>query len=257
MHILIPTDFSDGAKQAIDFAILSFPNAKFTLIHTINPHQSGSTMMVNVNQEILDSTRPEMEKLVKELQSEQKNLNIKGYVEIGLFTQTLNEIVKAYKVDLVVLGTKGASGLQEILIGSNAATAIKNVITPIIVVPKNAKTHEVKNILLTSDYNNENEKNIINLVDENFNAKTELLHVKIPNETINEEYTKKAKELGPKISIVEAENAEQAILSHAHENNYDLIILTPKDRGIIRNLFHHSVTKKLSMHSDIPLLIWK
>lgn len=257
MHILIPTDFSDGARQAINFALKSFPKAKFTLIHTINPHQSGSTMIVDINKELLDSTRPEMNKLVEEIKSENSSLDIKGYVEIGLFTQTLNEIIKEYDVDLVVLGTKGASGLQEILIGSNAATAIKNVIKPLIIVPKNAKSQPAKSILLTSDFNTKNESVVLNFVDEHFNAETELLHVKMPNEKIDDSLAQKSQDLGPKVSIVEADNTEDAILKHAHDNDYEMIILTPKDRGIIRNLFHHSVTKKLSMHSDIPLLIWK
>ncbi len=36
-----------------------------------------------------------------------------------------------------------------------------------------------------------------------------------------------------------------------------MIVLVPKNRGFIRNIFHHSVTKKISMHTDVPLFIWK
>ena len=102
------------------------------------------------------------------------------------------------------------------------------------------------------------ESNIIDVMLNYFNSDIDLLHVHPPNEHIEDSsYSDLMKQKGIDVFVENALNTEETILNFAHNKNYDLITLVPKNRGIIRNLFHHSVTNKLSMHSDIPLFIWK
>jgi len=261
MKILLPTDFSLNAKKAIDYAINCFPKAEFTLLHIIHLHQAGSSLVVDINHELVKANQPKIEKLISDLKQNQPNLKINGKVEIGFFSQTIIEVGDNINADLIVLGTKGSSGLEEVLIGSNAAEVVKNVNKPIIIVPQNSVVKCPQYILLSSDFTSESqniESDLIDIIREYFNAELDLLHVfssKDKSDNVNYSHLIEKKEVD--IHVISSENIEEAILDYAHEQNYDLITLIPKDRGLIRNLFHHSVTKKLSMHSDIPLLIWK
>ena len=261
MNILLPTDFSFNSKKAIEYALNCFPKAHFNVLHIINPHQAGGTIVVDISQELKKVNQPKMDDFITDLEKKHPKININGYVEIGMFTQTIIEESKYKNIDLIVLGTKGSSGIKEILIGSNAADAVKNVKMPILIVPENSQIACPSHILLSSDFTSESqeiESTLIDVIREYFNAELDLLHVfsskdKSPNVNYSELMEKKEVD----IHVISAEDIEEAILTYAHEQHYDLITLIPKDRGIIRNLFHHSVTKKLSMHSDIPLFIWK
>lgn len=261
MNILLPTDFSDNAKKALNYAIACFPKANFTLLHIINIRQAGSTMVVDINKELKKVNQPKMDDLIHDLSHEFPNVKLKGLIEIGLFTQTIIEVVDTIKADLIILGTKGSTGLKEILIGSNAAAAIKNVMTPMIIVPENRKNIAPEKILLASDFSSESqviESNIIDVIRDYFDAQLDLLHVFHSHDNMDSiGYSALIEKKELDVFVEKSEKIEEAILNFAHEKNYDLITLVPKDRGIIKNLFHHSVTKNLSMHSDIPLFIWK
>jgi len=261
MKILLPTDFSNNAKKAIDYAIQCFPNADFTLLHIVYLHQAGSTMIVDINHELVKANQPKINELILQLKQKNSQLKIKGKVDVGFFSQTIIELTQEIEIDLIILGTKGSSGLEEVLIGSNAADVVKNVNKPILIVPHNCEVKCPQHILLSSDFSPESQKKEMNLIDTirtYFNAQLDLLHVfSSKDKTKDVNYSDLIEKKEVEIHVISSEIIEDAILSYAHEKKYDLITLIPKDRGLIRNLFHHSITKKLSMHSDIPLLIWK
>lgn len=261
MNILIPTDFSANAKKALNYAITCFPKANFTLLHVINVRQAGSTMVVDINEELKKVNQPKMDDFLRDLEKEFPEITFDGRIEIGLFTQTIIENVQSLKTDLIVLGTKGSTGLKEVLIGSNAADAIKNVRTPMIIVPEQSKIAAPEKVLLSSDFSSDSqivESKIIDILRDYFDAPLDLLHVFHSHDNINSiSYSKLIESKEIDVYVEKSEKIEESILNFAHEKNYDLITLVPKDRGIIRNLFHHSITKNMSMHSDIPLFIWK
>lgn len=261
MKILIPTDFSDNAKVALDYAIANFPKASFTLLHITYLQQAGATMVVDVNLELKEQGEKRMNAYVEELNKAFPDKNIKGKVEMGYFSETIIEELEVDDYDLLVLGTKGASGVKEVLIGSNTADAIKHVECKMIVVPHQTKIQPPKHILLSSDFTSESlklEYKIIDGLRELFNAEIDLLHVFKSFERLEDiSYSDLMEKKEVDIHVLENDNVEETILEFAHENNFDMIALVPKNRGFIRNIFHHSVTKKISMHTDVPLFIWK
>lgn len=261
MNILIPTDFSTNSLNAFEYAIACFPTASFTLLHCVDIRQAGSTMVVDINSEVRAVNLVKMNSLIDKLMSKYPRVRFKGNVEIGWFTQTINEEIEKYKIDLVFIGTKGASGIEEVLIGSNAADAVRNVITPIIVVPDSIELKAPKNIFLASDFTTESylkENLIIDQIKSYFDAKLDLLHIQINNDHADGiNYSKIIETQEIDVFVEKSEDVERSILEFAHSNGYDMIIVVPKDRGFIMNLFHRSITKKMTMHSDLPLFIWK
>ncbi len=261
MKILIPTDFSDNAKKALEYAMVNFPKASIKLLHITYLQQAGATMVVDVNLELKEQGEKLMNAYVDELKKEYPDKDIRGKVEMGYFSETIIEELDVDNYDLVILGTKGASGVKEVLIGSNTADAIKHVECKMIVVPENVDIKHPKRILLSSDFTSESlklEYSIIDGLRELFNAEIDLLHVFKSFERLDEvSYSDLMEKKEVDIHVLENDNVEETILEFAHDNKFDMIALVPKNRGFIKNIFHHSVTKKISMHTDIPLFIWK
>jgi nucleotide-binding universal stress UspA family protein len=260
-NILIPTDFSKNSLNAFEYAIESFPTANFTFLHCVNIRQAGSTMVVDVNSEIKSIKQVQLDNLIEQMMSKYPRVSFNSKVEIGLFTQTINEEVEKSKIDLVFIGTKGVSGIEEVLIGSNASDAVRNVLVPLIVVPENVIIQKPNTIFLASDFTTEsyeNERKIIDKIRAYFDARLDLLHIQNKNDKIDGmSYSKIIESKEIDVYVEKSEDIEAEILNFAHTNNYDMIIVVPKDRGLIMNLFHRSITKKMSMHSDLPLFIWK
>ncbi len=180
MKILIPTDFSDNAKTALKYAMAIFSKASIKLLHITYIQQAGATMVVDVNLELKEQGKKLMKAYVDELKKEYPDKDISGKVEMGYFSETIIEELDVDDYDLVVLGTKGASGVKEVLIGSNTADAIKHVECKMIVVPEQIKIQPPKHILLSSDFTSESlklEYTIIDDLREMFNAEIDLLHV--------------------------------------------------------------------------------
>jgi nucleotide-binding universal stress UspA family protein len=198
---------------------------------------------------------------VEEMMSKYPRVSFKGKVEIGLFTQTINEDVEISKIDLVFIGTKGATALEEVLIGSNASDAVRNVLVPIIVVPECTVIKKPETIFLASDFTTEsyeNERQIFDKIRGYFDSRLDLLHIQHHNDKADGmSYSKIIESKEIDVFVEKSEDIEEEILNFAHTNNYDMIIVVPKDTGLIMNLFHRSITKKMSMHSDLPLFIWK
>ncbi len=261
MKILIPTDFSENAKKALEYAIVNFPKASITLLHITYIQQAGATMVVDVNLELKELGEKKMDTYITDMKREYPHQDIKGKVDMGYFSETIIEELDNIDYDIVVIGTKGASGIKEVLIGSNAADAIKNIDKKLIVVPSETKIKKAKNIVLSSDFTSESlklEYDIIDGLRSYFDAEIDLLHVFTPNEKLaNVAYSKLMEDKEVDIHVLEDKNIEETILEFSHDNNFDMVALVPKQRGFIKNLFHHSVTKNISMHTDIPLFIWK
>ena len=262
MNILIPTDFSKNSLNAFEFALTCFPMASFTVLHCVNIRQANTaTMVVDIHSEIKAIKEISLKKLITKIKLKHPKVKLIGKVEIGWFTQTINEEVETSKIDLVCIGTKGLSGLEEVLIGSNATDAVRNVSIPLIVVPESTQLKKPKTIFLASDFTTEsyeNENQIIDTVRTYFDARLDLLHIQHHNDkTDGMSYSKIIESKDIDVFVEKSEDIEEAILNFAHANNYDMIVMVPKDRGVIMNLFHRSLTKKMSMHSDLPLFIWK
>ena len=261
MNVLILTDFSKNSLNAFYYAIKCFPTAKFTFLYCVNIQQAGAPLMVDINAEIKSIKQTEINRLVEKMRLKYPGVDFKGKVEIGFFTQTINEEVETSKIDIVFIGTKGVSGLAEVLIGSNASDAARNVLSPMVIVPECTEIKIPESIFLASDFrieNYQNERQIIDEIKSYFYVRLDLLHIQNENDQTDKlAYSKiiDSKEINVFVEI--SKNIEDAILNFAHVNNYDMIILVPKDRGVIMNLFHRSITKKMSMHSDLPLFIWK
>ncbi|HUH48203.1 MAG TPA: universal stress protein, partial [Arenibacter sp.] len=161
-RILLPTDFSDNSFDAIRYALLVFKNLKctFHLLHTYMPpiynseYLIGSPGQIGLGDVIQETSKTQLEDLKSRLENQYDNPK-HSFIVHTAFNTLLNEVIETIaseKIDLVVMGTKGATGAQEILFGTNTAHVIKKAKCPVIAVPPKFKYEAPKDILFPTDY---------------------------------------------------------------------------------------------------------
>lgn len=262
MTILIPIDFSENAIHAAKYALTHYPEASFYLLHIVNVRQAGATMAVNINNDLQKFYQNRMVKTQAELETLFPAASINIKVEIGLFSETIIEEIENCKADLLVIGTKGASSIDEVLLGSNAYLAIKIASIPLLVITASHSLEAPKKILFASDFEGDLSDKVVQPVldfKNKFNIEMQVIHVTHSGEMehVKMKINHLIDDAVSRFHVVNDENIENTIVEYAKENEFDFIVLAPKYRGMIKNLFHKSVTKKISASAKTALLILK
>lgn len=268
MTILVPTDFSKPSKVAVTYAALLAKKvgAELALV-TVSYLQASSRAMVvsqKLDTEMKNIARNELEELTKELQNQVGDtLKITNHVLSGFpVTQVIDRFIKDKEIDLIIMGTRGASGLQQVLIGSNAAAMIQDSSVPVIIVPHDATFKGFNKIVYATDMLHiEEELMTVSEFAKLFDAAVEILHVVPDGDTsdldtqqIKSNLIKKASY--EKISFHLSENTEvtEAIDNFMIDSKADILIMFTHKLNFFEKLFSRSVTRKLAFHSYIPML---
>lgn len=145
IRILLPTDFSDNSWNAISYALQLFKDehCTFTLLNTYTPiiYQLESaelgTAQFGLEDAMREASRNGLDKLVSRISKEYDNPKhtIASLSSFNTITEEIRELYDGNMMDMIIMGTQGASGLKEILFGSNAIHVINKAKCPVLVVP--------------------------------------------------------------------------------------------------------------------------
>lgn len=269
--ILVPTDFSLSADSAIHYVLKStaLVNASLILYHCFIPFESGFYSLTLSNKENLDTNRILTDRLnaIKDsILKKNASLSVSTHVDQGPEGIKILEFCKKKKVDLIIMGTKGASGFKEKLIGSFTAEVMTKVACPVLAIPEKYKFKTPKNITYATIYGKKDRKIIQSLLALKlvFNPQIHILHIDwgLNFFTADEDYEKykktmemQFKELSFTFNHVVGKDVEKTLLEEIAVNKTDILVLNPlKRKGIWNRIFHKSVTKKIAYHINIPLL---
>lgn len=158
-NILLPTDFSENSINAIDYAVKLFANSEMKF-HILNVQKTSdfttSELMTSppsdsVYKGVLQDNKIKVEKLVKTLETENSSekFTFKSLLDYDVFTDAIRQAVKLYEIDLIIMGTNGATGAKEVIFGSNTIKVIRNINCPIIAVPEKYCFSKINRILFS------------------------------------------------------------------------------------------------------------
>lgn len=268
--IIVPTDFSPAAKNAMNFAtdMAVSINASMMLLHVYQvPVSMTDVPVVLVS---ADELRKSSETKLRELKEELTNITagkIKIYTEarMGDVSDELEDVCKHIQPFAVIMGTHGASGVERILFGSTALTAIRHLKWPVIVVPPGKKYGRgIKKIGFACDFKKVVENTPIqfikNMVKE-FGAELHVLNVDYENKHFKPETPEESlllhtllEDLNPSYHFINHIDIEDGINEFAETNNIDLLITIPKKHKLLDSLFKPSSTKQLVTQSHVPVM---
>lgn len=269
--ILVPTDFSLAADSAIHYALKTstLAEASIILYHSFIPFESGFYSRTLSNKENFENNSVLTDRLnaIKDsILKKNAHLSISTHVDQGPGGIRITEFCKKKKVDLIIMGTTGASGLKEKLIGSFTAEVMTKVACPVLAIPDKYKFKSPKNITYATNYGKKDKKIIQSLLKLNLviDPKINILHIDrgINFFTADEDYEKykktiemQFKDLSFTFNHVVGEDIKKTLLKEIIINKTDILVLNPlKRKGIWSRIFHQSVTKKIVCHINIPLL---
>ena len=135
--VLVPTDFSPQSEKSLDYAVMIAGQfgAKIFLLHVIEPFPYTTTdaLMVVDNSEAMRSIAESLIKnLVKTLR--QKKITVKTDLVVGNTTHEIIMKAEQEKIDLIVMGTHGRTGLEHVLLGSVAEKVVRLATCPVLTV---------------------------------------------------------------------------------------------------------------------------
>ena len=269
--ILVPTDFSISADYAIHYAVelAKLFDASIVLYHSFIPFESGFYSIIESDKENLEEERnltKRLDKIKSHILKSNKEIPVSVHVDRGPKSIQITKFCKKNKIDLIVMGTKGASGLQEAIVGSFTADVMTKAPCPVMAIPQKCKFQMPKKLTYVSDYGRKDIRIIQSISELNsfFKAKINIMHIDDINNA-NEsarEFNKYKIKIGNHFSgipfsfqHVEGEEVAKKILDLTLTDKTDILVISPiKKEGIWNHLFHKSITKTIAYHIHIPLL---
>jgi len=267
--ILLPTDFSDVANNALGYAVKLAEKcgAELHILHIKQIPIADPSFPAEAYQIYVD----EIEKVEQEGVNKLKSSFIKEssavchfYSATGFVADEIMTFCKSQPIDLVVMGTTGASGLAELLVGSNAASVIGKSEVPVLVIPPNHNYKPIKHVMYATDFNEPELPAATRLLyfAELYDAKITVLHVKNDYDryfNADNNYFLKNKERLSKHNITliheESDDVISTIDKYIDEHHVDLLVMAKHKRGFFDRLFHRSLSKRMAYHTKTPLLV--
>jgi nucleotide-binding universal stress UspA family protein len=272
-RILVPTDFSNDALKAVTYAaeIAQKSGATIFLLHVIEPAINMAKMQSDSSSEkVVKERSSEMSGSLKSLAKIYPGVKVIPHLLGGAVITSIVDFAEKENVDLIIMGTKGASGIKKLLIGSNTAGAINRTKIPVLTVPASYEMEEPGAILFATNQF-EKDKEILHkiiVISKLFSATIHVVVFKdldgdrnadfIYNEEQVNDYLAYLKETFPGVvfrgGLLEGRDFELAIDRYANENDADIIAMMTYPKSFLDKVLQRSVTQQMAFHSTIPIL---
>ena len=280
--ILFPTDFSDTANNAFLYTLhlAKLYNAEVFVTHiydkkVISTLYGGqpelvATIYVDVELDEFEYFKEESKKL--RMIAEENNLSdvkLNFIFKSGSLVSTLGEIIEKEKINLVVMGTSGATNFEKKLWGSNTMNALRSLDIPILSIPKKAIFKGVKNIGFASALKDSDKPilaNLLNFYDDN-NLIIKVLYVikndkntEVEEQLIDKKIASWESEFrNEKLIFIKkiSDSVTKGIYQLIFDENIDIAVIAKRDLSFIDSLFTHSLSEDLAKKMDFPLLVVK
>ncbi len=269
-NIIVPTDFSQTAKNCARYAIefAKFVQAdRLILFNAYSmPLATEMSWAIIQTEELQKMSEDSLEAEKVELQALAPGLRIDVVSEFGFLQDTIQDVVEEHKVDLIIMGISGGGKLEEVLIGSNTTHMVHEVDIPVIIVPPQAKWQPVEKIGWANDFKKamqtspvEKIRKFVHLLhaqlivvynDKGKDFSPEVLHGNVQVQEI-------FKELNPQYIFTREDDFKDAMDAFVEENHIDMLILIPRKQSWLSSVFSRSHTKSLAFHTHVPMFCVK
>jgi nucleotide-binding universal stress UspA family protein len=279
---LFPTDFSENATHAIRYgyylarqvkADIILCNAVVTVAE--EPRAGLGAWPLEESDILLKYSIKELVKLKSSIEQSRNKSgfhpSIKYLNQSGILTAIVNHIIADEKVDLVIIGTHGSSGLTTLLLGNHSRRMIDGVDRPLLLIPPAAELSPVKKIAFATDFKNQEEDilaiSFLVALAKPLNAEILLTNI-YEDQDKSTEFQKWIKqfvsELPAKVNfsniqytMYKSNNGAQSGLEWLCDNGQiDLLAMVHRPHNFIDSLFRGSQTQKKTGQIPIPLLVF-
>lgn len=267
--ILVPTDFSEPAIKAIEYAISMAGDAatKIILFHAVSLHLSATVEepQFYMAGELEKIENEQLIQLRHQLQKRYPAHHFESISRTGFPVDTIRQAAAENQADLIVMGTRGANGIKGLLVGSNTSSLIEHTTLPVLAIPEETEYTGIRKIVFATNMQKDDIrclKQIIALFSGQQPTIT-LLHIedghlRDPEAALTAWFHE---EVLPAIDYphlyaecISETDIVKTLDDYLRENKIDLLVTATKRRNFIERIFDRSITRKLVFHTSIPLL---
>lgn len=270
--ILVPTDFSKSAESALKVAaqIAKKNNGEIVLIHMLELPTSGNDAVSSAHEipELMLFKNAALNKLEGIMNAEYLNgITVSKVIQFEMAFDGILSSAKTHTADLIVMGSHGASGFQEMFIGSNTEKVVRNSDIPVLVIKKEDDDFNADNFVFASDFSEEIRKPFEKVVKfaNDFDSHLHLVMINTPNSFKSTHVAQETMDnfvSGFKINnfsthIYNDVNVEKGILHFAKSIKADLIGMSTHGRKGLSHFFNGSISEDLVNHAKKAVITFK
>ncbi len=270
--ILLPTDFSTVAKNALDFAtqLAIRKHMEIKLLHVVERsdlyitavteglhHQMNNVHLLR----LLEKVKSQLEMICGEL--ERKEIPTSYQIKIGHPFHHISDVVKNQQCDLIVMGAHGASGFDQWVFGTTAERILRSSSCPVIILKEATILNEIKKVVFPyySLAAPEDQSYMLKAVQDLFGGEIYLVTINVPGNFIcQRDGMMKLADFARNNSIHNFHSfiyndvtEEAGLLHYAEDIKADLVVIGSHRRGALSHIFSGSITESLVDHIALPV----
>ncbi len=271
--ILVPCDFSESATNAFRFAIdlANESDGQVILLHVIELPVMYDTMLMpslSLEEVYLKDSKESALKNFSKMKAKwaKEGPKITWEVAYGPTASSIINMAQENKVDLIVMGTRGASGLKEIIVGSNTEKIVRLSSVPMIAIKKYSKG-AIKNIVFPNALQEEEEvlATQVKKLQDFFKAKLHIVYINTPSNFKRDLETRQLLNGFAKrymfrdftINIFNDINQESGLTNFAKEVKADMVAMGTHGRTGLAHLMSGSIAEDVVNHIECPIWTYK
>lgn len=275
-NILLPTDFSENALNAINYALHMFEESacNFYLLHVVkssgfgisdSPYMISATQVSDVYTQTAKARLKDLSNHISTTLSTNKKHKFYTIIDHNFLVDSIRQQVAEKNIHMIVMGTKGATGLKKLIVGSNTGDVITKVHCNALVVPENATYTTLKEVAFPTDfsmlYNIDILQPVVNVVEKHA-AAIRILNISKKDTVLNTDQIKNKELLEDYFSHIDHSfhfltnnKVENAVQCFVESRNIDMITMVAKNLNYFQHILFHSKIEKISYHTDVPFLV--
>lgn len=272
-NILLPTDFSKNSKNAIEYSLKLFEGETVTF-HILNSQKPTGYITADVlygaagdsvYDGILNDNKKELEKLIRhcESQSENENFTFVPKIDFDNIVDAVNQAVSLNNIELIIMGTNGATGAEEVVFGSNTLKLIRKANCPVLAIPEGYVYNKIESVLLSVNYQYELKTDalavILDIVRKH-DSTLKILEIEENNVEVNSpkgNYIDLFKGINIERFCIKNIPSAVAIDAFTQLIPVQLHAMFVERKSLLDRFIFGSETSKISYSSKVPLLIFR
>jgi nucleotide-binding universal stress UspA family protein len=273
-QILLPTDFSENSWNAISYALQLFKEEECTF-HLLNAYTPviynveyvlGYPAQFGLGDAVRETAQENLKDIISIINDEYNNPNhrFEAYARFDTLISGIREFISEHDIDLIVMGTKGATGAKEVLFGSNTVHVFKNGKYPVLAILSNFSFEAPHEILFPTDldviYKHSSLKILKEIVESN-EARLNALHVST-GYVLTEKQERNKDKLESMFSKsaflfhdVKSSEIPEAINEFQIRHKINLLVMINNKRSFFENLFFKKTINQIGFHLNVPFLV--
>ena len=272
-RILIPTDFSDNAMNAIQYALelFKYERSEFFIMHAYQDEIYADKALLTrdtldeVTQIVSNKSQLKLENTLKQIKGISPNPK-HTYTTISAKNMLLDEtdrIVDDENIDIIVMGTRGKTNDRKLTFGSYTLQVLKYVQCPVLAIPENYKYTQPKQILFPTNYMIPYKRRELKLVCEMvtpYRAVINVLYISKSNKLSmrqedNQDFIKaELCKNSINFNTIKSDNITNAVYTYVKENKINMLVMVNTRHSFLENILFRSTIDEMSLFIDIPFL---